>query len=224
MEGVATEQTTRTSRRAAANRDAIIAAAEELLVTGGEAAVTIDAIAARADVAIQTVYNRVGNRSAVLIAVAERALVENREFMDAAYAAPGTPLERVRRAGDAYARFAALRPHQFRILVRPPNEPEAMARVVELTREQNAKLAQALREGIADGTFRADLDPELVADALWAALDGLLALAWRSDELRAEEDRLALLRRTFNLIVRQGLAPLVRGSAQGAPQLGVERQ
>ncbi len=173
---------------------------------GGEASVTIEAIAAQADVAIQTVYNRVGTRSAVLIAIAERALVENRQFMDAAYAEPGTPLERVRRAGDAYARFAAQRPHQFRILVRPPNEPEAMERVVELTREQNAKLAQAIRDGIADGTFRGDLDPELAADALWASLDGLLALAWRGDALRADPDQLSRLRRTFNLIVQQGLA------------------
>lgn len=206
MLAVVTDQPTRTSRRAAANREAIVDAAEALLVEGGEAAVTIEAIAGRADVAIQTVYNRVGNRSAVLIAVAERALVHNRQFMDAAYAEPGTPVERVRRAGEAYARFAAERPHQFRILVSPPNEPEALARVVELTREQNAKLTQALRDGIADGTFRADLDPELTADTLWSALDGLLALSWRADELRADEARMQQLRRTFNLIVQQGLA------------------
>lgn len=173
---------------------------------GGETTVTIEAVAERADVAIQTVYNRVGNRSALLIAVAERALEENRQFMDAAYAAPGTPIERVRRAGDAYARFAAQRPHQFRILVQPPNEPEALAHVAQLTREQNAKLAQALRDGVDDGSFRADLDPELTADALWASLDGLLSLAWRSDALRADEARLEQLRRAFNLIVQQGLA------------------
>lgn len=227
MDGVAIDQPTRTTRRAAANREAIVEAAEALLVEGGERAVTIEAIAARADVAIQTVYNRVGTRSAVLIAVAQRALEENRQFMDAAYAAPGSPIERVRRAGDAYARFAAQRPHQFRILVHPPNEPEALARVVELTREQNAKLAQALRDGVADGSFRADLDPELTADALWAALDGLLALAWRADDLRADADRLAQLRRAFNLILQQGLAANARrpsALAERAPHLRVEQQ
>ncbi len=82
------------------NRDAIISAAEALLAEGGERAVTIESVAARADVAVQTIYNRVGGRSALLIAVAERALERNREYMDAAYAAPGTPLERLRNAGS----------------------------------------------------------------------------------------------------------------------------
>jgi AcrR family transcriptional regulator len=204
---VATGDLTRTSRRAQANRSAIIAAAEALLVEGGEQAVTIDAVAARADVAVQTVYNRVGNRSAVLIAVAERALEENRQFMDAAYAHDGTPLERVRRAGAAYAQFATQSPHQFRILVDPPREPDALERVAELTREQNAKLAQALRDGAADGSMRADLDPELTADVLWTAMNGMLALAWRTDALRADAARLKALRRTFDAIIVGGLSP-----------------
>ena len=64
---------TRTTRRAAANREAIIDVAEALLMEGGLGAVTVEAVAERADVAIQTVYNRVGRRPEVLVAVAERA-------------------------------------------------------------------------------------------------------------------------------------------------------
>ena len=89
----------RTARRAAANREAIVDAAEELLVEGGLAAVTVEAVAERSDVAIQTVYNRVGRRPEVLVAVAERAVEENRRYMAPAFGSAGTPAERLA-AGD----------------------------------------------------------------------------------------------------------------------------
>ena len=80
---------TRTARRAAATYRAIVDAAENVVLESGADALTLEAVADRADVAVQTIYNRVGGRSAVLIAVAERALEQNRQYMDAAYAAPG---------------------------------------------------------------------------------------------------------------------------------------
>lgn len=198
---------TRTDRRAAANRAAILEAAETLLLERGESGVTIEAIAERADVAVQTVYNRVGPRSAVLLAVAERALEQNRVYMDAAYASPGTPFERLRLVGQAYFRFATESPHQFRLLNNPPQLPEALTRVAALTQEQNGKLVALLRAGAADGSMRADLDPELLADILWTALDGLFALSWRVDDLRADEARMHELRRTFDALITRGLAP-----------------
>ncbi len=156
---------------------------------------------------MQTVYNRVGPRSAVLLAVAERALEQNRVYMDAAYASPGTPFERLRLVGQAYFRFATESPHQFRLLNNPPQLPEALTRVAALTQEQNGKLVALLRAGAADGSMRADLDPELLADILWTALDGLFALSWRVDDLRADEARMHELRRTFDALITRGLAP-----------------
>jgi AcrR family transcriptional regulator len=165
----------------------------------------LDAVAERADIAVQTIYNRIGGRSALLIAVAERALEENRAYMDAAYAAPGGPQERILQAAAAYARFAAERPHQFRLLADPPEEPEALERVAELVEEQNAKLAAALREGIAEGSLNPALDPELTATALWAMMNGLLGLAWRADRLRAEPQRLSALLDTAITVLLNGL-------------------
>ena len=64
----------RIQRKAAATRNTIIATAKELIVEGGLNALTLEAVAERADIAVQTIYNRVGGRPALLIAVAELAL------------------------------------------------------------------------------------------------------------------------------------------------------
>ncbi|MBC2641926.1 MULTISPECIES: TetR/AcrR family transcriptional regulator [unclassified Rhodococcus (in: high G+C Gram-positive bacteria)] len=200
-----TEGLTRTTRRAAANSRAIVDAAEELILEVGSDALTLDAVSARADVAVQTIYNRVGGRSALLIAVAERAFEENRQYMDAAYAAPGTPIERVLRAAEAYTRFAVERPHQFRLLADPPNEPNALARVADLIEEQNTKLATAISDGIADETIPAHIDPTMTATVLWAAWNGILALRWRADRLRADDTQIQGLVATMAQIVINGL-------------------
>jgi AcrR family transcriptional regulator len=56
----------RRARKAAATRQRILAAAEELFVRDGYAATAITEIAARADVAVQTVYAVFGTKRAVL--------------------------------------------------------------------------------------------------------------------------------------------------------------
>lgn len=201
----APRELTRTQRRAAANRQLIVDAAREIVATQGAEALTLEAVAERADVAITTIYNRVGGRSALLTVVAEQAMEENRAYMDAAYAAVGTPEERLFLAAATYARFARERPHEFRILVEPAEEPEAVARIAELTREQNGKLAGAIRAAIEIGIARPDLDPDDLATMFWATLNGLLALAWRPGALRADNETLDRLITTYIATVADGL-------------------
>ncbi|VWC50016.1 TetR family transcriptional regulator [Burkholderia lata] len=195
----------RTQRRAASTRLAILQAAETLLTEGGLDAVTPEAVATRADVAVQTLYNRVGGRSALLIAVAERALEENREYMDAAYASDGDVETKLRYVAAAYARFAKERPHQFRILVEPPNEPEALARIAALIRQQNAKLAALISRGIDEGWVHADVEPEHASTALWAMMNGVISLMWRPDSLRLDVDHIDDLLRTAISLLTGGI-------------------
>lgn len=202
---VTSDSVSRTLRRAAATRQSIVDAAEHVMLESGSAALTLDAVAERADVAVQTIYNRVGGRSALLVAVAERAFVDNRQYMDAAYSAPGSPVDRIRRAGEAYARFAVERPHQFRLLVDPPNEPDALDRIAELVAEQNGKLADAIADGMADGSIKPDLDPTVAATVLWASMNGILALNWRADRLRADDTQTSELVAAMSLMITEGL-------------------
>lgn len=196
---------TRTARRAAATYRAIVDAAEAVMLEYGSDAITLEEVADRADVAVQTIYNRVGGRSALLAAVAERAFDDNRQYMDAAYSAPGTPVDRILRAAKAYVRFAAERPHQFRLLVDPPSEPVALTRIADLVAEQNNKLAAALADGIADGSINPHLDPASAATALWAAMNGILALNWRADRLRSDDTQAHELVDTMITVITEGL-------------------
>lgn len=175
------------------------------MATQGVDALTLEAVAERADVAIATIYNRVGNRSALLLAVAEQAMEESRVYMDVAYAAEGTAEERLFRVADAYARFARERPHEFRILVEPADEPESIARLAELTREQNARLAGVIRAGVQDGVARADLDPDDLATTFLATFNGLLALAWRPGVMKADAETVDRLIATYIATIADGV-------------------
>ena len=195
----------RTQRRVGEMRRSIIEAAESIVFESGTAFLTTEEVAKRADVSIQTVYNRVGGKPALLIAIAERALEENRKYMDEAYESSGTPEERILRAALAYARFAAERPHQFQVLANPPNEPEALVKVASLTQEQNQKLANVLRDGLKTGDMNPLIDPDDVATAIWAMMNGVLGLAWRTDSLKADVDELNRLLATTFMIIGNGL-------------------
>jgi AcrR family transcriptional regulator len=200
-------QLTRTQRRAAEMRVKIIEAADELVAQHGPSALTTELVAERADVSVQTVYNRVGGKPALLIAIAEKALEKSREYMDAALASDGSPAERVRLAAEAFARFALDSPHQFQILVNPPNEPEAMERVAHLLHVQNGKLADTLQEGVDTGVMDPHLDAATTATALWAMMSGVLTAALRTDGLRPPRDQL-------DSLVSQGISIIERGLAR----------
>lgn len=202
-----TIKATRTARRAAANREAIIDAAEGLLVEGGLGAVTVEAVAERADVAIQTVYNRVGRRPEVLVAIAERAVEENRRYMEPAFAADRAPLDRIVAAARAYVSFAHDLPEQFRLLNAPPDEPEALERIADKVDEQIGKLATALAAGAADGTIVSTPEPDLAATALWAMMEGILALGWRTDRKVVEAESLRGITEFALSTILNGLRP-----------------
>ncbi|MEV5051587.1 TetR/AcrR family transcriptional regulator [Arthrobacter sp. LAR12-1-1.1] len=98
------EKTTRRTIQAAGTRDVIVDAAGRLFAAEGYVRTTIDAIAAESGVAVQTVYNSVGNKAALLSAV-----------LDKAAAGPGGQAgvldfmrERTRQAADFNALIAVL--------------------------------------------------------------------------------------------------------------------
>jgi AcrR family transcriptional regulator len=197
---------TRTQRRTEEMRRTIIETASQILAEGGIAALSAEEVARRADIAPQTVYNRVGGKGALLAAATESAMLENRRHMDAAYAAPGSPLERIRRVGAAYQRFALEQPIYFLLLASPPEDLETARTLMALVAEQNGKLEQALRQGIACGEVRADIDPPAMATALWGMFNGVLTLAVRNDGFKLKGSAWERVLAAATLVLQAGLA------------------
>lgn len=197
---------TRTQRRSAAIREQIVDAAEAILDRDGSDGLTMEAVSSHADVAVQTVYNRVGGRPALLVAVAERALAQNREYLESAARAPGrTAMERIEALGRAYARFAESRPEQFRLITDPPSEPEALEPIETMIANQLQVLSALIDEGIRDGAINPALDPEPTATALWAMATGLFTLRIRTDRLRVDTRQLTTLAITARTLLQDGM-------------------
>jgi AcrR family transcriptional regulator len=195
----------RVERKNQAVADDIVRAAAELMAEGGVDAVTLEALSQRADVAVQTIYNRVGNRAAVLLRVAERAFEANQSYLDAAYASTGSAADRIRAVARAYASFAREKPDEYRLLAFPAHDEPMPDRLVELIDEQNSRLAALLDEAVAAGSARADLDTSITAVLLWRIWDGVLGLQFRRDRLRTDDAQLTQVLDTLESLVELGL-------------------
>lgn len=197
----------RRQRRVEETRAKLLDAAEALLVEGGVHALTADEVAQRADVALQTVYNRIGGTEALLIAVAERAMEHTRSFMRDAYTQGSSVQERLRHVASRYIELALARPQSFRIFANPPDIANATSGIAELADEQHGQLATLLREGVECGELAAHLEPEATATALWGMLNGALSVALRNDAMRpASVSVEALLRSTLS-VLEAGITP-----------------
>ncbi len=99
------------------------------------------------------------------------------------------PVERIRKAGQAYVSFGLKYPQQYRLMFLVPY-PEPAPEAIDIEKgnpdqDAYAFILQAVAEAMAAGRLRADLqDPQLVAQVLWAAVHGLVALHLNKGEER----------------------------------------
>jgi TetR/AcrR family transcriptional regulator len=176
--------------------EVLLAAAEKVFAKRPLEEVTVEEIAERAAVAVGSIYNNFGSKAGLHAAVIDRALDVDREYMDRAYTPERSPIEQLEAVAAQYLRFYLDQPEFFRMLAFPPplgNYPaaaEAAQRLARRVDEQNARMVDAIERGIAEGTIR-PLDARKAATILWASWNGVISLAWRSDELREHEESLA---------------------------------
>ena len=190
--------------------DALLRAAEEVFTGRAAADVTVEEIAGRAGVAVGSIYNHFGSKAGLHAAVVERALDVDRRYMDRAYRDDRTPVAQLYAAADEYLEFFVAYPEYFRMLAFPGDPGQYAAgkelaeRLVRSVAEQNGRLVDALRRGVAAGELRT-VDPEEVATVLWASWNGVISLGWRPDSLRRSPEELRGLLRTATDVVAHGL-------------------
>jgi AcrR family transcriptional regulator len=162
--------------RATATRRAVLAAARELFVERGYLATTVADIAARADVAVDTVYAAVGRKPVLLRELVETALSgtdqaipgPERDYVTRLRAAP-TAREKIAIYADALVAIQQRLAPVFLALRDAAHRDPACA---GLWSEISDRRARNMREFAADlratGDLRDDLTDQQVADVVWS--------------------------------------------------------
>jgi AcrR family transcriptional regulator len=149
-------------------RAALVGAAMDLLEEGGEAELSLRAVARRAGVSPAAPYRHYDDREALVSAVAAVGYRELAERLAAAHPSPSTPDE-LASAAVAYVQFALERPALFRIMFGEPCDRDSDERVAA-----TAVVSLYVR-GIVERTFP-QADSEALATAVWALVHGLAFL------------------------------------------------
>ncbi len=175
---MSSEVTNARERRRGRVRSAIVAEALAIMESEGFSGVTLRALAERIDYSPAALYRYFGSREDIIAAVANESLGMLAEQLRAAArrSSDDTASESVTAVGLAYLRFAAEEPVRFRLvfaegvsarssLGEPPGEGSPYGVVLAL-----------VRDAIAEGRVRADLDAEAAAFALWSLVHGMAVL------------------------------------------------
>jgi AcrR family transcriptional regulator len=178
----------RRERRRRETRDEILRVAREIVIESGPDHLTVREIARRTDFTPSALYRYFeGGRQEILLEITRGSL----EVLDAhvrRLPKSPSPAERIVAMGAAYLRFAREHPQEEKLLfdsitAMEPFDLEQPADFFLAPTGVFRLLETALREGIADGTFRvAEKDVMAVMVSIWVFVHGLVAVA-RLDQL-----------------------------------------
>jgi AcrR family transcriptional regulator len=202
-------RSSRTERRKARTRGAILDAAESLFAASGYGGTGVDDVAEQADVAVGSIYSYFGSKDGLYRAVIERALEDDRAAMDAAHRS-ASALDRLGAVGEALSQLHREHPILFRLSIAGPFDgaldaiPDLAHVIEDLTRAELARLEATIAAGIAEGVLR-PVDPASTAAFLWASWRGMTALSLRPAPLGIDQEQLATITRTAIDLITKGL-------------------
>jgi AcrR family transcriptional regulator len=157
----------------------ILAAAERLLaLTSDESAVSIRAVADAVGVTPPSIYLHFADKEELLIEVCETNFDDVSKAVEEAAAGAADPLEAIKLASLAYARFGLEHPEEYRILVMrkaptPEREKIEMARLVNSS--GYGWLMGMLQQCMDAGLMR-QADPLQAVVGIWSIVHGITSL------------------------------------------------
>lgn len=159
--------------RSADVRDALVDAAVRVIERDGFAALTVRAVAAEAGVAPMGVYNHLGGKDGLIVAVLERGFDGLR---DAASVGPGpAALDRLRASGLGYRRFALAQPAIYGLMFGGGLAPELREPLAPHSKPAFAVLVDLVAAAQHEAAVRAG-DPSLLALQIWSSVHGAVSL------------------------------------------------
>jgi AcrR family transcriptional regulator len=162
--------TERTEARRLAAREAIVDAALAQVAAGGYASASVQAVAARAGVAVGTVYRHFPSKGELFAEVFRRASQRELDVVVEVAAHGGRPAsERIAAAVEAFCRRALAGPVLAYALIAEPVDPAVESERLRLRTGYRDAFARVLDDGVASGELRPH-DTRTVAAALVGAL------------------------------------------------------
>ncbi len=192
-------------------RAALLDEAAAMIAEGGAASLTMRAIGERLGVSRAAAYRHFADKTALLVAVAGAGFSRLGSRLQAVDAgARGSSLERLRRLGAEYVRFAVENPAHYRLMY----GKEALTRedIPELREAANAIFEQmvAVIEAHQRSGGLKRQDPRAQAYVAWSAVHGLASL-WTEGQIQATDDIDGLIRQTTRTLL-DGMRARRRGA------------
>jgi AcrR family transcriptional regulator len=168
-------------------RTKIMDAARELFVRDGYESVSMRKIAEAIEYSPTEIYIHFADKAELMQQLCEHDF-QSLAHVSAELAAIADPVERIRKLGHAYIRFAAKHPNHYRFMFMTPHAevrgPDVLREAYEKDcRKDNPNensyllLQMACAEAIAQRRLRAELtDAHLVAQTFWAAVHGVSSI------------------------------------------------
>lgn len=170
----------RRAREKAELRTQILDAARQLFARDGYEAVTMRELARKIHYTATALYYHFPDKESLLLELCQRDFLALAAYLQR-LGRSADPVERIRKMGVAYVNFGLKFPQHYRLMFMTPR-PQPPANQLGLQpgnpdQDAYAFLHKAVAEAIAAGRFRAELkDADEVAQMLWAAVHGLVAL------------------------------------------------
>jgi len=166
----------RRAEQAARTRRAILDAARELFVSQGYSASTIAEIAARAEVAVDTIYATIGRKPALMRELVESAIsgtdhpvpAEERDYVQRTIQAPTAREKFAAYADGLVAIHRRLAPIFLSLRDAAAHDPDCAALWKEISERRAANMVRFAGDLRATGEIRADLADDEVADVIWS--------------------------------------------------------
>ena len=181
-------------------RRRLCGAAETLFAEHGPEAVTMRELATAMGVSPMTPYRYFKDKDAILAVVRALAFDRFASGLEAAMAQTDDPVDRSRRAGQAYIAFALAEPQAYRLMfdLSQPTEddyPDLHAAIVRARATMTDHVEGLIAAGRLEG------DAELIGHMFWSALHGMLILQL-SGKLAPSVDPAKLQALTFRALSR----------------------
>jgi TetR/AcrR family transcriptional regulator len=204
--------------------EGILVAATALYARDEAEHVTVDQIAARAGVAPGAIHVHFGSQERLHLAVVERALELCLSYTSARPWSP-SPVERMKRMGEAFVAFALAHPDEFRIVSERstvhtgnPEYAAQEARIAALLQRDIFQLATDAQAAMDAGLLR-NMPVQQVVSYFWALWSGLIAMSTRADAFRVSPEQVRPMLEDAARVLERGLAPesAVDGAAAAPP-------